>query len=387
MLGELGIKDDPLLEVAMELEQIALTDEYFIEKKLYPNVDFYSGITLKAIGFPTTMFTVLFALARTVGWIAQWKEMIEDPRQKIGRPRQLYTGAAAARLRAGRASAADRGATGFSPPALAGRRRQDDVGGDGRSACRASSAISASSCARAAICRSRSGVSRQERLERRASRSGVSLPRRGIPGWRSSERSGSAARTTLMRFSADLNSLTERIDAVGDDHRHAGKRQFQRHRAGGGERRMRRAGRRRTSRPRPRRSAACTGQPAVPRRDLRRRSAATAGSSDVQRPVLGNDARHRLAEDVEQPLDLAVAAARQDEEVGRSPAPSGDVRRRAGRRRSSCSMQRVADIGARRAAEPPMHGRLERQEASTWSTKPRHPRRPPGRHAQTVGET
>ncbi|GIL00731.1 MAG: citrate synthase [Alphaproteobacteria bacterium] len=93
VLGELGIKDDPLLEVAMELEKIALSDDYFIEKKLYPNIDFYSGITLKALGFPTTMFTVLFSLARTVGWIAQWKEMIEDPRQRIGRPRQLYTGA------------------------------------------------------------------------------------------------------------------------------------------------------------------------------------------------------------------------------------------------------------------------------------------------------
>jgi citrate synthase len=93
VLNEIGIKDDPLLEVAMELERIALKDEYFIEKKLYPNIDFYSGITLKAMGFPTTMFTVLFALARTVGWIAQWKEMIEDPSQKIGRPRQLYTGA------------------------------------------------------------------------------------------------------------------------------------------------------------------------------------------------------------------------------------------------------------------------------------------------------
>ena len=93
VLDELGIKDDPLLEVAMELERIALTDPYFVEKKLYPNVDFYSGITLKALGFPTTMFTVLFAVARTVGWIAQWKEMIEDPKQRIGRPRQLYTGA------------------------------------------------------------------------------------------------------------------------------------------------------------------------------------------------------------------------------------------------------------------------------------------------------
>ena len=92
VLAELGIQDDPLLEVAMELERIALTDDYFVEKKLYPNIDFYSGITLKALGFPTTMFTVLFALARTVGWIAQWKEMVEDASQKIGRPRQLYTG-------------------------------------------------------------------------------------------------------------------------------------------------------------------------------------------------------------------------------------------------------------------------------------------------------
>ena len=92
VLNELGVKDDPLLEVALELERIALTDEYFIEKKLYPNIDFYSGITLKALGFPTSMFTVLFSVARTVGWIAQWKEMIEDPGQRIGRPRQLYTG-------------------------------------------------------------------------------------------------------------------------------------------------------------------------------------------------------------------------------------------------------------------------------------------------------
>jgi citrate synthase len=94
VLAELGIKNDPLLDIAMELEKIALQDEYFIEKKLYPNVDFYSGIILKAIGFPTSMFTVLFAVARTVGWVAQWKEMIEEPTQKIGRPRQLYTGAA-----------------------------------------------------------------------------------------------------------------------------------------------------------------------------------------------------------------------------------------------------------------------------------------------------
>ena len=91
VLKAVGSKD-PLLDVAVELERIALTEEYFVERKLYPNIDFYSGITLKAMGFPTSMFTVLFALARTVGWIAQWKEMIEDPGQKIGRPRQLYTG-------------------------------------------------------------------------------------------------------------------------------------------------------------------------------------------------------------------------------------------------------------------------------------------------------
>jgi len=93
VLDEVGHGDDPLLKVAMELERIALSDEYFIERKLYPNVDFYSGITLRALGFPAEMFTVLFAVARTVGWISQWKEMIEDPNQKIGRPRQLYTGA------------------------------------------------------------------------------------------------------------------------------------------------------------------------------------------------------------------------------------------------------------------------------------------------------
>ena len=86
--------DDPLMQVALELENIALNDDYFKEKKLYPNVDFYSGLTLKAMGFPTQMFTVLFAVARTVGWIAQWNEMIEDPELRIGRPRQLYTGAA-----------------------------------------------------------------------------------------------------------------------------------------------------------------------------------------------------------------------------------------------------------------------------------------------------
>ena len=89
----MGHQDDPILKVALELERIALSDDYFVEKKLYPNIDFYSGITLKALGFPTDMFTVLFAIARTVGWIAQWMEMIEDPMQRIGRPRQLYTGA------------------------------------------------------------------------------------------------------------------------------------------------------------------------------------------------------------------------------------------------------------------------------------------------------
>ena len=92
VLEAVGHRDDPILKVALELEKIALSDDYFVQKKLYPNIDFYSGITLKALGFPTDMFTVLFAIARTVGWIAQWKEMIGDPLQRIGRPRQLYTG-------------------------------------------------------------------------------------------------------------------------------------------------------------------------------------------------------------------------------------------------------------------------------------------------------
>ncbi len=93
VLNELGIKDQPLFQVAMELERIALEDEYFIEKKLYPNVDFYSGIVLTALGIPKNMFTVIFALARTTGWVSQWVEMIAEDNQKIGRPRQLYTGA------------------------------------------------------------------------------------------------------------------------------------------------------------------------------------------------------------------------------------------------------------------------------------------------------
>lgn len=92
VLDELDLKDDPLFKLAMELERIALEDEYFVEKKLYPNVDFYSGIVLRALGIPTEMFTAIFAMARSVGWIAQWDEMISDPEQKIGRPRQLYRG-------------------------------------------------------------------------------------------------------------------------------------------------------------------------------------------------------------------------------------------------------------------------------------------------------
>ena len=94
VLDALGVKNDPLFKVALELERIALQDDYFVEKKLYPNIDFYSGITLRAMGFPVDMFTVLFAVARTVGWIAQWNEMIEDPEQRIGRPRQIYVGPA-----------------------------------------------------------------------------------------------------------------------------------------------------------------------------------------------------------------------------------------------------------------------------------------------------
>jgi citrate synthase len=94
VLGELGLENDRLFKLAMELERIALEDEFFVERKLYPNVDFYSGIVQKAIGIPTSMFTCVFALARTVGWITQWEEMITDPEYKIGRPRQLYIGAA-----------------------------------------------------------------------------------------------------------------------------------------------------------------------------------------------------------------------------------------------------------------------------------------------------
>jgi citrate synthase len=94
VLKELGLENDRLFKLAMELEKIALEDDYFIEKKLYPNVDFYSGIVQKALGIPTTMFTCIFALARTVGWMTQWEEMINDPEYKIGRPRQLYVGPA-----------------------------------------------------------------------------------------------------------------------------------------------------------------------------------------------------------------------------------------------------------------------------------------------------
>jgi len=93
VLEELGKKDEPLFELALELERIAREDEYFVERKLFPNVDFYSGITLRAMGFPTEMFPALFALGRSVGWVAQWKEMIEAHDQRIGRPRQRYNGA------------------------------------------------------------------------------------------------------------------------------------------------------------------------------------------------------------------------------------------------------------------------------------------------------
>jgi citrate synthase len=93
VLGELGLENDPLFKLAMSLEKVALEDDYFVKRKLYPNVDYYSGIVQKALGVPVSMFTGIFALARTVGWIAQWQEMITDPEYKIGRPRQLYNGA------------------------------------------------------------------------------------------------------------------------------------------------------------------------------------------------------------------------------------------------------------------------------------------------------
>lgn len=91
-MGDMGADNQPLFDVAMELERIAMEDDYFIERKLYPNVDFYSGIILRAMGIPLNMFTVIFALARTVGWISHWNEMMQDPESRIGRPRQLYTG-------------------------------------------------------------------------------------------------------------------------------------------------------------------------------------------------------------------------------------------------------------------------------------------------------
>jgi citrate synthase len=92
VLAQLGRSDNPLFELALRLEEIALKDEYFVERKLYPNVDFYSGVIYSAIGIPRPMFTVMFAIARTVGWVAHWQEMISDPNMRIGRPRQLYTG-------------------------------------------------------------------------------------------------------------------------------------------------------------------------------------------------------------------------------------------------------------------------------------------------------
>ena len=95
VLTELGLENDPLFKLAMALEKIALEDDYFVQRKLYPNVDFYSGIVQKALGIPVSLFTAIFALARTVGWIAQWNEMLADPEFKIGRPRQLFTGAVA----------------------------------------------------------------------------------------------------------------------------------------------------------------------------------------------------------------------------------------------------------------------------------------------------
>jgi citrate synthase len=98
VLNELGLQDDPLFKLAMTLEKIALEDDYFVSRKLYPNVDFYSGIVQRALGIPTEMFTCIFALARTVGWIAQWEEMITDPEYKIGRPRQLYVGETARKV-------------------------------------------------------------------------------------------------------------------------------------------------------------------------------------------------------------------------------------------------------------------------------------------------
>ena len=159
VLDALGVKDQHILKVAMELERIALQDDYFIEKKLYPNIDFYSGITLRAMGFPLSMFTVLFAVARTVGWIAQWKEMIEDPEQKIGRPRQLYIGATerpfvpVERARAEPAQSSRPSSVGARPAAALFGVVEHDVGGGLARACPRRAACARGMRASAASCR------------------------------------------------------------------------------------------------------------------------------------------------------------------------------------------------------------------------------------------
>jgi hypothetical protein len=130
VLEELGLQDDPLFKLAMELEKIALEDEYFVSRKLYPNVDFYSGIVQSALGIPVSLFTGIFAMARTVGWIAQWNEMIADPEQKIGRPRQLFVGATRGK-RIGDDAATKVGKQVGHQVLHAGMRQQDGGGADG----------------------------------------------------------------------------------------------------------------------------------------------------------------------------------------------------------------------------------------------------------------
>ena len=220
VLSELGIQDDPLLEVAMELERIALTDEYFIEKKLYPNIDFYSGITLKALGFPTTMFTVLFAVARTVGWIAcsgrRWSRTL---RKRSAGPRQLYTG---------------------SP-------RRDYIptleAAVGYSSHRAVfSTISAASVLGGHRAPFLSPAAQTRRADGRA----LGF-RRGAAGGRRQGGPGNSRRREIQDLvgaqdevgqheridprSQEFQRLHQDIDAVGDGHRHLGKRELQRHRA------------------------------------------------------------------------------------------------------------------------------------------------------------
>src|ERR1051326_6421018 len=246
VLNETGHKDDPMLEVALELERIALNDDYFIEKKLYPNVDFYSGITLKAMGFPTTMFTVLFALARTVGWIAQWKEMIEDPNQKIGRrasPNTAPPGPIPCRSR-GANSALSK----VSRWLCGSRIRQccrapspdqteHHVGGLGaRLRRQAHDFIETRESLDLTAPLRRVGEQRTERIGKRRRRAVALQKLRHDFVAEHEVRQDHAVDGGLQPHDRPRQRHLERADAVGPDHRHARKRKLERHGSRCGER-------------------------------------------------------------------------------------------------------------------------------------------------------